>query len=311
MLGAAQWGSTAQRTSRSAPSHEVVIAEQQSPGADAPPAVSVVIPVRDGAPVLGACLDALGAQQDAPPFEVVVVDNGSKDGTAALARHHPVVTRVVREPARGSYVARNAGVAACLGDVVAFTDADCRPRPQWVRRGLDALAAADLAGGDVRAAVSARPTIWERYDRAVYLDQGRAVRDEGYAATANLFVRRAVWAAVGPFDASLASSGDLEWGQRATRQGWRLVHAPDAVVDHLARRTARGTWQLHRRLGAGWRDLARSGRRPPARQEPALRVPLSWAAGRVFEDGLPRRRAAVAVVHVTAMAARWRGRLLG
>ena len=276
------------------------------------PVVTVVIPVRDGAAVLSGCLDALTRQEQAPSFEVVVVDNGSTDGTVALARAHPVVSHVVHEPVRGSYAARNAGVAVARSDILAFTDADCRPSPRWLAEGLAALLeGADLAGGDVRAEVSARPTTWERYDRATYLDQGRAVRDEGYAATANLFVRSEVFDRVGRFDASLTSSGDLEWGQRATRAGCRLVHAPQAVVAHVPRRTARETWRLHRRLGAGWRDLAGRGRRPSAWKEPALRVPLRWAAGRVLDDGLGRHRVRITAVHATAMAARWAGRLLG
>lgn len=274
-------------------------------------AVAVVVPVLDGAGVLPGCLDALAAQTGAPPFEVVVVDNGSRDGTAALAAAHPVVARVVAEPRRGSYAARNAGIRATTAPVLAFTDADCRPLPQWLRAGTAALGDADAVGGQVRAVTGEPPTLWERYDRATYLDQGRAVRDEGYAATANLLVRRAVLAVVGPFDDALASSGDLEWGQRATRAGVRLAHAPDAVVEHLARRDLAATWRLHRRLGAGWRDLARAGLRPPAWREPALRVSARWAYGRVRADGLPVARPALLAVHATVLAARWTGRLAG
>ena len=275
------------------------------------PRVTVVVPVRDGQVVLGGCLDALAAQQQVSDVEVVVVDNGSSDATVVLAAAHPVVTRIVAEARPGSYAARNAGVAAADGDVLAFTDADCRPEPLWLRRGLDALAGADLVGGAVRAAVSDRSTAWERYDRGTYLDQRRAVEQEGYAATANLLVRAEVFARVGGFDARLTSSGDLEWGQRATAAGWRLVHAPDAVVLHLPRRTGGDTWRLNRRLGAGWRQLARDGRRPPAWREPALRVPLRWAVGRAQADGLGPARARLVAVHATVLAARWTGRLLG
>lgn len=275
------------------------------------PAVSVVVPVRDAADALAGCLDALAGQVGVPSFEVVVVDNGSTDTSAALARAHPAVTRVVTEPAPGSYAARNAGIATARGGVLAFTDADCRPLPGWLAAGLRAIDGADLVGGAVCAVTSSRPTLWERYYRAVYLDQGRAVRDEGYAATANLLVRREVLDAVGRFDVGLRSSGDLEWGQRATRAGWRLVYAPDAVVEHLARAGAVDTWRLHRRLGAGWRDLARDGRRPPAWREPALRVPLRWVAGRVAADGDAVPRLRLTAVHATAVAARWTGRLAG
>ncbi|MFP5219530.1 MAG: glycosyltransferase family 2 protein [Actinomycetes bacterium] len=275
------------------------------------PEVTVVVPVLDGAHLLTGCLDALAAQDDAPRYEVVVVDNGSTDGSADVARRHPVVDRVLVEPVPGSYAARNAGAGTARGRVLAFTDADCRPHPGWLRAGVDALVAADAAGGDVRAVLATAPTVWERYDRAVYLDQARAVRDERYAATANLFVHASAFAAAGPFDARLRSSGDLEWGQRAAVRGLTLVHAPAAVVDHVARRTARDTWRLHRRLGAGWRDLARDGCRPPAWREPALRVPLRWVAARVRDDGSPVALPAVAAVHATAMAARWVGRLAG
>jgi len=278
--------------------------------ADEPPEVTVVVPVLDGAAVLGGCLDALAAQRG-PSFEVVVVDNGSRDGSAELARRHPLAPRVVHEPRRGSYAARNAGIRAARAGVVAFTDADCRPEPDWLHEALSALADADLVGGAVEAVVSARPTVWERYDRATYLDQERTVRDESYAATANLVVRAEVLRAVGGFDPALASSGDLDLGRRATATGYRLVHAPRARVRHVARRTARQSWRLNRRLGAGWRDLARRGQRPVAWREPALRVPLRWAVGRVRADGLGGGRVRPALVHATVLAARWTGRLLG
>ena len=272
--------------------------------------VTVVVPVLDGAEVLGGCLDALAAQRGVS-FEVVVVDNGSRDGSAALARSHPVVDRVVVEAQRGSYAARNAGVRAARAEVLAFTDADCRPAPDWLAEALRALDGADLVGGAVEAVVSDRPTVWERYDRATYLDQERTVRDEAYAATANLVVRAHVLREVGGFDPGLASSGDLEWGRRATSAGFRLVHAPAARVQHVARRTAAQTWRLNRRLGSGWRELARRGERPVAWREPALRVPLRWAGGRVLADGLGGSRARIAGVHATVLAARWTGRLVG
>ena len=273
---------------------------------------SVVVPVRNGAAVLRGCLDALAAQT-LPPDDVIVVDNGSTDGSGDLARAHPVVTRVVVERQPGSYAARNAGIAVARGLLLAFTDADCRPYPDWLEQGHRALrhGPASVAGGDVVAELSARPTIWERYDRATYLDQGRAIRDEGYAATANLFVSRGVLQAVGWFDPRLRSSGDLEWGQRATSMGHRIVHVPEAKVAHLTRRTAGETWRLHRRLGAGWRDLAREGQRPPAWREPALRVPVRWVAGRMKADGLPISRPQVVAAHAFVTAARVTGRLLG
>lgn len=271
--------------------------------------LAVVVPVRNGAATLGACLDGLAAQEDAPPFEVTVVDNGSTDGTAAVAREHPVVTRVVAEPTPGSYAARNAGVAASTGDVVAFLDADCVPDPRWLAEALAALEGHGLAGGRVVPIRSEHPTIWERYTNAVYLDQGEAIETQGFAATANLVVRRAVFDATGGFDATLRSSGDVEFCRRATSAGASLTYAPRAVVSHMPRTTARETWQLYRRLGAGWGVLARRGEWPPPWRDKAMRPGLAWTAERVAADGPRIRRRRLVLAHALVTGAQWVGRL--
>src|SRR5260370_881912 len=144
------------------------------------PTISVVIPVRDGARVLPRCLDALAEQISAPSFEVLVVDNGSRDQTPMIAANHPLSPRVLSEAARGPYAARNTGLAVARGPVLALTDADCIPSPRWLAAGLAAIeAGADLVGG----AIHQRPTgpdasIWERYDRATYLHQDHFVAVE-------------------------------------------------------------------------------------------------------------------------------------
>lgn len=93
------------------------------------PTVSVVVPVRDDAEELRTCLDLL-ARQTLPPLEMVVVDNGSSDDSAAVAR--AAGARVVTEPRVGIPYAAAAGYDAARGEVVARLDADSRPRPDWV-----------------------------------------------------------------------------------------------------------------------------------------------------------------------------------
>jgi glycosyltransferase involved in cell wall biosynthesis len=269
--------------------------------------VSVVVPVRDGARTIGACLDALAAQAGSPTYEVVVVDNGSTDATASIVRAHPLGARLVSEPVVGSYSARNAGVAAATGRVLAFTDADCRPRPDWLAAGARVLADAAIVGGRIDVPLPPNPSVWARYDRAVYLDQQDYVRAQGFAATANLFVAAAVFTGIGSFDPALASSGDLEFCRRATGAGHRLGYANDAVVDHTPRATALETWRLHRRLGAGWATLARRGQRPKPWRDRALRLDLGTIAAATEGD----RRRALVMAHAVAMAARWTGRLSG
>jgi hypothetical protein len=89
--------------------------------------VSVVVPFYNAERSVEDCIAALRAQTLAPPrYEIIMVDNNSTDGSADLVRKYPDV-RLLSEEKQGSYAARNRGVAAARGAIVAFTDADCRP----------------------------------------------------------------------------------------------------------------------------------------------------------------------------------------
>lgn len=275
-------------------------------------ALSVIVPVRDAAATLGDCLDGLAAQQlTGVDIEVIVVDNGSQDGTPQLAREHPLQPRVIAESRPGSYAARNAGLAVAQGEAVAFTDGDCCPHPTWLASGLRALQTADLVAGRVRPRLSSAPTRWERFDAGHHVDQRKYVEVLGFGATANLFVRRVVFDRVGVFDGTLRSGGDREFCNRATAAGFRLAYAGDAEVTHRSRRTAAETWRLHRRLGVGLRDLSRRGMQPPAWRDDQMLLPIGWAA-RVASgpDRTYRHREMVGLAAVV-VAARWTGRLTG
>jgi glycosyltransferase involved in cell wall biosynthesis len=276
------------------------------------PRVSVVIPVRNGEHLLPGCLDALAEQDSPPPFEVVVVDNGSTDATARVAQRHPIGARVVTETERGPYAARNTGIAHSTGEIVALTDCDCLPEPRWLPAGVAAIdAGADLVGGRIAQRHNPDPSVWERYDRATYLRQDRFVAEQGFAATANLFVRKTVFDDIGVFVPELVASGDLELGQRARAAGYSLVYAEEASVLHHPRATLRDTWELHRKLGSGFAELARAGLRPSPLRDEALRVPLGVVIDEVSADGGYVQRRQLLPVHVLAMSARWVGRLTG
>ena len=261
----------------------------------------MVVPVLDGGARFAACLQALGAQREVD-FRVLVVDNGSSDGSADRARAAGFT--VLHEPVRSSYAARNRALDALDAPVVAFTDADCVPEPGWLRSGLDALAAtgADLVAGAVH--MEPARTTAGRHDVLTYLDQAVMV-GRGYAATANLFVRSDVLAAIGPFDAALQSGGDMDLTMRAVAAGRRLVFDPAPVVHHPPREgmaaAVRKTW----RIGLGHGALMATGRRPV---RPALRwrrlVPT--AELRSAEPG-----AGVLAVDVALRVVAYVGRLAG
>lgn len=248
------------------------------------PRVAVVVPVRDDPAGLAACLSALAAQTR-PPDEVVVVDDGSREPPVV-----PPGVRLVRQPPRTSYAARNVGIAACAGadvdrraDVVAFTDADCRPAPDWLER---AVAALDESGTGVVAgrvevlpAHPGRPGAVELHDARTSFPQREFVARWGFGATADLVVRREVLDRVGPFRAELVSGGDAEWGERAAAAGHRAVYRDDVVVRHPARRTVRAMVRKTRRTTRGSEHLGvLRGDCPPWPSVAAERLAQPWRA---------------------------------
>lgn len=201
------------------------------------PTVSVVVPVRNAPRRIAACIEALLVQSYAEDrLQVVIVDNDSEDDTPEVIDSYPV-TRVVEDSAHSPYAARNAGIAVAIGDIIAFTDANCVPAADWLTNGVRALSesGADLAGGKVSFTFSAQPTVGEMVDAMTNVDVAASIANHGACMTGNLFVRRAVFAEVGFFDPKLRSGGDMRWTRRASDAGFRLVYAADAEVFYPAR----------------------------------------------------------------------------
>ena len=249
------------------------------------PLVSVIIPVYNDRERLITCLEALQAQTyPAERFEVLVVDNGSKDPVEQAVAAFPQA-RCLHEPKPGSYAARNRGIEASRGEILAFTDADCLPTETWIKCGVEALLETSdvgLVAGkvDLFAQDPAQPNIYELYDRFFYLDQKVAVERGHYGATANLFTYRSVMDEVGPFNSEFKSSGDSDWGKRVFRHGYAQRYAEKARVRHPARDSFE---QLHRktvRITGGLRDR---DRQRPDRPSPAK---MFWLHARLWKPPL-------------------------
>jgi GT2 family glycosyltransferase len=244
------------------------------------PEISVVIPHLNDAERLEVCLAALAAQRLAPErFEVLVVDNGSRVPPAELVARFPFA-RLVAEPTPGPGPARNRGVALARAKVVAFLDSDCIADPDWLEALLAGFAAEPgcrILGGAVRifAADPGRPNLAEAFDLVYGIRQEWTIARHGFAATANLAVRREVFEAVGDF-LGLAFSEDMEWGMRAKAKGFPTRFAPDAVVRHPARRSMaelRRQWDRH--VSHHWSMQPKTAR---GRAEWALRAGLLAAS---------------------------------
>jgi glycosyltransferase involved in cell wall biosynthesis len=193
---------------------------------------SVVIPTYNRKEGLLACLDALAHQSaDAASFEVVVVDDGSSDGTSAVlvGMNYPFVVQLLSNPHGGASAARNAGIAAARGEYVAFTEDDVLVEKDWLRN-----AAAHLAGGTID--VLEGRTVDSTTAKEVRRFEGKRLPS---FIPCNLFVRRSLFGQVGGFDPAFhdVSRGlyfreDADLGFRLIDAGSRFAIAKDVVVAH-------------------------------------------------------------------------------
>jgi cellulose synthase/poly-beta-1,6-N-acetylglucosamine synthase-like glycosyltransferase len=220
-----------------------------------PPFVSVVVPVRDGDSTIADCLDAiLATDYPRDRREILVVDNGSTDGTPALIRARPV--RYLHEPKRGVSHARNRGIAESRGEILAFVDADCLVDRNWLSelvRPFEDPEVGCVAGG-LQHVPATTPA--ERQAARMLGDWQRFAftSKPAYAITANAAYRRDVLDEIGPFDTHMTRAQDVELGLRfQERSGRRLAYAEDAVARHRNRSTQLGFFrqQLGWAYGAG------------------------------------------------------------
>ena len=201
------------------------------PTSDGDLELSVIIPARNGAASLPSLLRSLEEQTlERARYEVIVVDNDSSDGTAAVAERHGAI--VVREPIANRSRARNRGAVAARTGLYAFTDADCVAYPGWLEALLRCAAKAPLVAGEVTLGVSNQPNALERFELLWRFGQEVWVK-QGWAATANLLVHGEAFEAIGGFDESWKHIGeDADFCFRARDAGFGLAYCRDAVVDH-------------------------------------------------------------------------------
>ena len=199
--------------------------------------ISVIIPHFNQPDHLARCLDSLVDQTVAGhDVEIIVVDNNSRTLPEAVVAAFPDV-RLISETEAGPGLARNTGVAACTGDILAFIDADCIAHPGWLSAIATRIAAGQqILGGDVRIhhRDATRPTVWEAYESEFAYRMEYYIRDQGFTGTGNLAMTRAVFEDVGPFG-GIGIAEDRDWGQRASAKGYVTTWAPDMRADHPAR----------------------------------------------------------------------------
>lgn len=223
------------------------------------PLVSVVVPAFNAEKTLQGCLNALISQEfPKEQYEVIVVDNGSSDGTWAIIQTYGSAVCGLQETrVHNSYAARNAGVRASRGELIAFTDADCVPDARWLSlliKHFDNPAFGGVAG-EILPFNTGTVTPAEKFAARTNMLSQRKTQNHPYrpyGVTANVAYRRKVFEQIGLFNSSLESGGDADFSWRMQEQtSWGLCFNDVAIVLHHHRTSWRELWKQFVRYGQG------------------------------------------------------------
>jgi len=229
-----------------------VFGDSLPPPLTAAPKASVVVAAYNAAPTLGECLESL-RELNYPDYETIVVDDGSSDSTSEIATQAGV--RTIRVEHNGLAAARNGGVDAASGEIVAFIDADARADRDWLYHLVETIKRRDAAGA---AGPNFAPDPQSARAAAMAAAPGlpREVRggDDLLAQLCgcNMAITKAALRKVGGFDPMFTAAGDdvdLSWRLTAPKE--TLAYAPGAVVIHERRATLSAYLRQQRGYGVG------------------------------------------------------------
>ena len=254
----------------------------QIPARELSPRISVIVCTRNGAPTLRPCLEALETQTY-PNYEVLVIDDGSTDATAQIAKSFPNVRCISQEPA-GLSVARNRGAHEASGEILAYTDDDCIPHPDWLLRLSFAYEDAEwVAAGGPNIPPPPRTPMEALVASAPGAPTHVLIQDEEaeHLPGCNLSIRKSALLSIGGFHPDFTTAGDdVDICWRLREAGGKLRFIPGAMVWHHRRFTARA--YLRQQTGYGKAEALLM------KHHPGRFGPLGGARwrGAIYGDGL-------------------------
>lgn len=197
------------------------------------PTVTVVVPAYNASRTIAACIEGT-LSQVYPKIEVIIVDDGSTDDTAAIVQRYPV--KYVYQDNSGPAAARNTGWKLAQGEIVCFTDSDCVPEPAWVSSLVDMLCKEDVGGaGGSYSIRNSHNLLATCVHEEIVQRHLRMPRQVDYLGGFNVCYKRTVLEAVGGFDEGYctASSEDCDISYRVTKLEYKLLFDVKARVVHL------------------------------------------------------------------------------
>ncbi|HBR00305.1 MULTISPECIES: glycosyltransferase [unclassified Roseofilum] len=226
------------------------------------PQVSVIVPVYNGEEDLPELLAGFRNQTyPSDRLEYLIVDNGSSDRTSEILQSADLsnLKPLSQTEIQSSYAARNLGIKTAQYDILAFTDADCRPQPEWLENLVQPFAKPDigLSIGEI-IALPGNTLLEQHADRQETLSQKHTLANPfcPYGQTANLAVRHSIFDRVGLFRPYLTTGGDADICWRILREtDWKYEFVPDATVKHRHRRTLQELQKQWYRYGKSNRYL--------------------------------------------------------
>ena len=231
---------------------------------DLGPRVSFVIPNYQGEGLLPACLGSIYSQETDAPYEIIMVDDCSSDGSAALiSRRYPEVRLVVNRRNRGCAASKNIGAAQARGEYIAFLDNDVELDPRWLEAmvgrferegdGLGVCASHILVNGyssllnSTGGLINLLGYAWDRGIFGRDTDSYSRNTQVMWACAAAMIVRRSIFEEVGGFDSAYEYLfDDVDLGWRMNIFGYHVAYEPRAIAFHH-QNTVQG-WKLVRRL---------------------------------------------------------------
>ena len=231
------------------------------------PLISVIVAAYNCRDTISKCLESLSSL-DHPSHEIIVVDDGSTDGTAEICQTFSGV-KVIRLDRGGPSRARNTGVRKARGKFVAFTDSDCSVDSQWLKELEKGFIGPDVAGvGGDQVSPADESEMGKRIQEFLkisgfvtrYIQTEAAFGETTHNASCNSAYRKIIFEEIGGFDEEQFPGEDLELDLKISRKGYRLIYNPAALVGHYRPGTYREFCRMMRRYGAGeWHLVKKHG----------------------------------------------------